>query len=214
MPLLFTNATLSVARLSGSAYASVPGLSAVQAFVEDDPKGGAIKLLGTAQQMELTLKWNPLYDSNGNPVPSLQVGDRVTGWPGTTAALYVERTAYRSGIPGLDYWVGKAIGLPSLCSIVQQSLTSVGFGGSTITATTVATNVPCSLVAAAGGIQEGVQEGRLTATSDFLITVPLGTPVRVTDTVQFGSTAYEVRSVFTDPAATSWAILLFCGRIT
>jgi hypothetical protein len=180
-------------------------------MLEDDKTGRALRLLGSGEQLQMLLKWNPAYDSQQRPIRTITEGDQITGWVGSTAALFVERASYRSGIPGCEYWIGQLIGLPSLCSVQRVTSAPNASGGQTKSTSIVAASVPCSVVAGSGTVAIG--EERLTALSKWQITVPLGTPVTNSDQLLVGSVVYSVNAILQDTNAVAYATIVLCDRV-
>jgi hypothetical protein len=90
-----------------------------------------------------------------------------------------------SGLAALD-----ADFMPDTCILARTTPGAVNLDGSGTDGTVTTATVPCRLVV--GASVERLLAGRLAQEADAVLSVPLGTDVRVTDTVTASGTTYQI----------------------
>lgn len=94
--------------------------------------------------------------------------------------------------------------LPGRGTVKRPTRADDGYGGTTVTVSTIATNVPYRLRPIAtlseGSYLERLENGRLTANPGFVLTVPAGTDLTEPDQFVAGAKTYEVVVVMDSPS--------------
>jgi head-tail adaptor len=96
-----------------------------------------------------------------------------------------------------------ALALPDTATISRVARASDSAGGWTETWSTVASGVACRLMSTQN-LGEGRAVGTQQATSEWMLTLPLGTDIRAADRVVVASRTFEVNSLLS--AGVEWLI--------
>lgn len=100
------------------------------------------------------------------------------------------------------------------CDIYRKVRTSDGAGGNTFTETLALSGVSCRITSVRNDFeQEMIVAGRVGAEVSWILSLPYGTDVRLTDIIRKGSSRFEVMAVLGPPRSISTVVRVVIGEV-
>jgi head-tail joining protein len=111
----------------------------------------------------------------------------------------------------LDYMAGREAGQFDKSCTIQQAVVSNGAQGPAVTWANRASGVGCSLSDRPGGAREKGEAGTVRGISEWVVKLPQGQTVAVTDRILIGARTFQVEQVVDASYAT--VVMCLCSEM-